>query len=141
MPETMWTFHTRDWTVKAVIADSMYADTSFDETGETADKIASGEWRAFDTTVKVYFRGQLIGEDALGESIYADPREFFTAHRDSDPLNRNCSVMRAARGDSSAICHYFPDMVREAIRNARRNIAERPKLRPTPDLREALSNA
>lgn len=34
-------------------------------------------------------------------------------------MNRNCSIMRAANGDNVMIGHYFPDMVREAVRQAR----------------------
>ena len=54
---------------------------------------------------------------------------FWTDHRDSDPMNRNCSIMRAARGGNVVICHYFPDMVRTAVDEARKALANIPYLR------------
>jgi hypothetical protein len=38
-----------------------------------------------------------------------------TSHRGPDPMNRNTSLI----GDGVTICHYFPGMVREAIKEAR----------------------
>lgn len=122
MRERMWSFETRNFLVVASIEPSAHVDCSFDETGETAAKIDSGEWCAFDTFVTVYCRGQVVGQDVLCESIYADPREFFTAHRDADPMNRNCTIMRAKNGDNVSICHYFPGMVVDAVRQARDNV-------------------
>jgi hypothetical protein len=57
--------------------------------------------------------------------FYAEPedREFYTGHRDTDPMNRNCSIMRAARSENVVICHYFPSMVQEAISAARTELA------------------
>jgi hypothetical protein len=37
-------------------------------------------------------------------------------------MNRNCSIMRAARGGNVCICHYFPGMVAEAINAARKGV-------------------
>lgn len=116
---TMWQFRCGRFTIRAAIAPAHDLDLSWDDTGETADKLASGEWEAFDTRVAVYLNGAMIGDDWLCGSIYADPAELFTGHRDPDPMNRNCSEMRAARGGNVCIGHYFPDMVRTAIDNAR----------------------
>ena len=67
--------------------------------------------------------------DGLGGCAYKTVREFYTSHRDADPMNQDCSAMRAARGSNVAICHYFPDMVSEAIADARRNLADVPRIR------------
>ena len=117
--QTMWQFTIGRFTIRAAIQPSQDLDLSWCETGETARNLDSGLWEAFDTCVSVEFNGVEIASDWLCQSIYADPREFFTDHRCPDPMGRNCSLMRAARGDNVAICHYFPDMVRTAIAEAR----------------------
>ena len=61
----------------------------------------------------------MIGQDYLGGCSYNSFREFYTSHRDRDPMNRNCSLMRAAKGDNVVICHYFPGMIASAIEDAR----------------------
>jgi hypothetical protein len=122
MRTIMWSFQTKNLRVTASVETSAYVDVSFDESGETAAKIDSGEWTVFDTTVVVYYRGTKIGDDSLCQSIYANPAEFFRDHRDPDWTNRNCSRMRAAKGDNVVIGHYFPDMVRIVLREARDNL-------------------
>lgn len=59
-----------------------------------------------------------LGRDLLGGCSYSSFEEFYTSHRDNDPMNRNCTIMRAKHGNCT-ICHYFPSMVSEAIRCAR----------------------
>lgn len=66
---------------------------------------------------------ECLDYDVLGGCSYKSFREFYSSHRDRDPLNRNCSIMRAERGDNVVICHYFPDMVRQAISAARAHLA------------------
>jgi len=114
--DTPYRFQAGSYLVIARTVQDDDVDTSFDETGETADKIASGEWQAFGTIVDVIDQhGVVIGSDSLWGSIYADPEEFFTAHRDSNPENRNCSIKTMP----GVIGHYFPGMVRNATREAR----------------------
>ncbi|MGY3615690.1 hypothetical protein [Bradyrhizobium sp. USDA 10063] len=126
----MFRFETANFIVSATIRPDHDVDISFDETDETASKLESGEWQAFTTTITVMIgSGIELGSDTLCGSIYADPAEFFSSHRDPNPMNRNCSIMRAAQGDKRVICHYFPDMVREAIRNARKTLHNLPKVR------------
>jgi hypothetical protein len=87
----------------------------------------------FDAFVSVW-RGndedslEYLAHDHLGACAYASVLEFYTAHRCRDPMNRNCSVMRAKRGDNVVICHYFPDMVATAISEARDAIAKKATL-------------
>lgn len=86
----------------------------------------------YDFACRVYLDDAEIAADYLGGSGYSDVREFVTAHRDPDPLNRNCSAMRAAKGANVVICHYFPGMVQQAIHEARQAIGRMqslPKLR------------
>ncbi len=117
--QTMWQFTIGRFTIRAAIADCYDLDLSWDDDGEIRDRLESGEYQAFDTRVTVSLNGVVIAEDSLHGSIYSDPCEFFTDHRSADPMNRNCTIMRAARGDNVVICHYFPDMVRTAIAEAR----------------------
>jgi len=81
--------------------------------------------------VIVQLDGTIIGADLLGGSVYKSGEEsdFWTAHRDPDPMNRNCSIMRAKAGKPVAICHYFPEMVRAAIAEARDHLADIPTMR------------
>lgn len=121
--ETMWSFAIGRFEVRAEIEPCFDPDLSWCETGETANNIASGLWDCFNTRVSVWLNGVMIGSDWLCESIYESPQEFFSDHRSADAMNRNCSLMRAERGDNVVICHYFPDMVREAISEAREWLA------------------
>lgn len=126
----MFRFETANFVVRATISVDQDVDVSFDETSETRDKLDSGEWQAFGTIVTVSTKAGIeLGSDSLWGSIYANPREFFSDYRGADPMNRNCSAMRAARGANSVICHYFPDMIREAIGAARKALADMPKVR------------
>lgn len=126
----MFRFETDNFTVRATIEADQDVDISFDETDETRDKLASGQWMAFGTIVTVEHAGIELGSASLWGSIYAKPHEFFSDHRGADPMNRNCSIMRAANGGNTSICHYFPDLVKEAIEDARRTLAKMPKVRP-----------
>lgn len=99
---------------------------------EDIEAVRSGEVEWFSASVRVYLKGEddtyctdwrEIGSDHLGGCAYTTVREFYTSHRDADPMDRNCSLMHAARGENVSICHYFPGMVSEAIRDARATIA------------------
>jgi hypothetical protein len=117
---TIWQFETRNFRVVASISPDEDVDTSFDETGETKEKIESGEWTAFQTAVRVYFRDSEISADYLGGSIYAEPRDFFREH---------IGLAAKSRADGVNYGSYFPGMVREAIGEARKALADMPKLR------------
>ena len=111
--ETLWTFRTKNFRVEWQISPCTSLDLSFDDTGEAREKLGSGEYVAFDSAVVVYFRGDEIAADYLGESIYANPKDF----RDHFGMN--------AKGHGS----YFSDMVREAVREARKHFADMPRIR------------
>lgn len=77
---------------------------------ETLDKIDSGEWGCYLFRVCVLHRGEEVGRDYLGGSVYADPVDFATEHREG--------------------AAYFPDMVQQAIAEARDNLTRaRPYIR------------
>jgi hypothetical protein len=89
---------------------------------EDVDAVRNGNVDWFDACVRVFVRGVEMGADYLGCCSYDSAAEFLSGHRDANPLNRNCSIMRASRGDNVVICHYFPDMVRQAVHEARREL-------------------
>lgn len=95
-----------------------------DENGETQAALDSGEYVAFDSMVTVSINGHVVGSDSLCGSVYAadDIAEFWQAHRTSEPEYRN-TLANAAR--KRCICHYFPDMVRQAIADARATLGQR----------------
>ncbi|WP_420408682.1 hypothetical protein [Hoeflea sp.] len=130
--ETVWTFNTARFSVSLEIAQECgFQYDGDDETGETQAALDSGDLVAFDSRVVVRLDGREVAADHLGASVYRadDVAAFWTAHRDKDPMNRNCEAMRAARGQNVLICHYFPDMVRIAISEAREALTSLPALR------------
>lgn len=129
---TVWKFAIGRVSVELEInQDCGYQYDGDDENGETQAALDAGEFVAFNSTVRVYIDNLEMGVDHLGGSVYEFGREseFWTAHRDRDPMNRNCEAMRAKRGELACICHYFPDMVKHAIAEARECFKELAKLR------------
>ena len=113
MSEVMWQFKTRNFTVQWLIVPCEDLDLSWCETGETRENLESGLWTAFDSEMRVLFRGVEIGATYLGQSIYENPSDF----RDHIGMN--------AKGHGS----YFSDMVKEAISEARKTLANVPEMR------------
>jgi hypothetical protein len=133
----VWSFSTARFRVALVLErEQGYRYDGSDENGETQTALDSGELVAFNSKVYVELDGEEIAADYLSGSVYgADTvAEFYTAHRDPDPMNRNCSIMRASCGDTVCIGHYFPDMVRSAIAEARQHVE---RMRDKPALRVA----
>lgn len=127
--ETVWTFKTARFAVTlALDYQHGYEYDGDDENGETQAKLDSGEYVAFDSCVTVKLDGDVIGRDWLGSSVYAadEVSEFWTAHRlERDPAYRNTLANKARK---VCICHYFPDMVRQAIAEARKALHARQAL-------------
>lgn len=116
---TAWMFRTAQFSVELqVFAEDMDPADSF-EFPEDIEAVRNGDVEWFMARVVVTKNGREIGSDSLGGCAYRTIAEFYEGHRDSDPMNRNSSIMRAERGGNVAICHYFPDMVRVAIADAR----------------------
>jgi hypothetical protein len=125
MAHVKWRFRTKRFTVRLEISQTPgYQYDGEDPDGETQAKLDSGEYVAFESAVIVELDGEEIASDTLFGSVYSadSMAEFWTAHRDSNPMNRNCSIMRAEHGNFASICHYFPSMVAEAIAEAREHV-------------------
>lgn len=114
--EEMWRFETARFAVIWDVTPSEDVDLSWDETGETAENLNSGLWVAFDSRMRVELDGVEIAADYLCGSIYEHIREF----RDHVGMN--------ARGHGS----YFSDMVRTAVKEARKALAD---AKPAPRMR------
>lgn len=130
--DTVWTFRTARFRIALeLIHLDGYQYDGDDEDGETQAALDSGAFVAFDSKVTVFLDGEEIASDYLGGSVYSADnfREFYTAHRGADPMNRNCSIGREMRG-GSVIGHYFPDMVANAIGEARAEIKRRVETAP-----------
>lgn len=130
-----WQFQTSRFTIQLWIEDDVYFVYDGDDPdGEIAKKLEDGDYVAFDSEVKVLLDGHMIASDSLGGSVYgADTvHEFWTMHRSPDPMHRNCSIRRKKK--PGTIGHYFPDMVRSAIEEARKYVAN---MSPPPRLRKA----
>ncbi len=113
---TLWTRETRNFSVTLSCEPDNDCDLSWDETGETRDKLQSGEWTCYAFTVTVHGPdGEELGVDYLGGSIHADPREFID-HRECG----RCKRELAAKGDKARRGSYFSDMVAGACREARK---------------------
>lgn len=128
--DAIWSFETDRFFIGLYAEpEDMDPADSF-EFPEDIEAVRNGDVEWFCAVVRVYYKKdnfpeswwREIGSDSLGACAYKTLAEFYTAHRDADPMNRNCSIMRAARGENVTICHYFPDMVRTAIADARRNV-------------------
>ena len=127
MPETLWEFETQRLLVKLEAEPSEFPDTSWMDDEQLAE-LESGKLAMFDAICTVYGpRGEVLGQDVLGQCSYYEPSEFVTAHRDPNPLHRNSTIYRNAKGENCVICHYFPSMVKEACREARETVAKTTK--------------
>lgn len=111
-------FHTEHFTVCVDALIEHDPDFSFEGGDEAREKVESGEWTIFCARVQV-LHDQLgkIGEDYLGNCIYADIAEF-EDHRECAAYTRK---LRAE--GSEAVCgSYFAGMIAEAIKEARRTL-------------------
>ncbi len=116
----VWIFGTRRFVVSLDWTWEDSPDLSWDETGETQEKCESGEWTCCMFRVRVLLDGREIGCDYLGNSVYADPREFYEEH---------LGVAAKARADNCNYGCYFTDMVHEAVRQARDTLRAAPRVR------------
>ena len=112
--ENIYTFKTRNFTIRVDAMEEINPDFSFDDTGETQEKIKSGEWLCFCVRASLSFRNSNISEDYLGNCIHANFRDF----RDHLGIKKhaNCGS-------------YFSDMVRQVIKEGREQMENIPTLR------------
>jgi hypothetical protein len=122
-----WEFATANFRVVfSTIPEECDPADSFDFE-EDIEAVRSGAVDWFTALVTVYGPdGVELGGDSLGCCAYDSVRDFMTSHRDADPMNRNCSLMRASHPAGPNVCigHYFPDMVRQACKAARETMRE-----------------
>lgn len=103
----MYEFKTAQFSITWAIEPDSDCDLSFDDTGETREKIESGEWECFTSRMQCRHRqtGAVLATDYLGGSIYANPADF------RDHIG--------ARGKYGS---YFRDMVRNVCAEAREQL-------------------
>ena len=118
----IWRFDTARYTVACWAEDEDMApedgfefddDVAFASTGDPSHWFCAfvGVFKGADDE-----NSELIGYDCLGGCSYNSFREFVGGHREGGPENRNCLATKAR---NTVICHYFPDMVRQALSEAR----------------------
>lgn len=115
---TIREFRTKHFSVIVDAIDEDYPDLSWDETGETQDKIESGEYILFCARARVIHvdLGE-IGSDYLGNCVY-ESLESFEDHRECAAYTRELR-----KSGNNAVCgSYFADMVAESIRQARETL-------------------
>lgn len=133
--ETVWSFDTDNYRVSLEVEPEELDPADCFELPEDIEAVRSGNVLWFAARAVVYFKRHRydedpepdyieIGSDALGGCAYKSMDEFLSSHRDPDPMNRNCSIMRAACGENTIICHHFPSMIHEAIADARKTLAK-----------------
>ena len=98
-----------------------------DPDGFIQKSIRDGSMVAFDVeaTVCLLPYGEepvLLATTHLGNNVYERCAmvDFWREHRDPNPSNRNCSMY-----PDRTICHYFPDMIRALISEARLSLPRR----------------
>ncbi len=111
---TMRTFKTKHFTVIADAIEEDSPDFSWDDTGETREKVESGEWLCFVARVRVLLHGREIGTDYLGNCIY-ESLDKFMDHKACGKQNREW----AKQGKQGRCGSYFKDMIHSAIAEAR----------------------
>jgi hypothetical protein len=125
---TLWIFHTENFTIRLTAYPEDTDPTDEFDSIDVVDDIREGRVEWFEARVTVEWDGAIVGSDSLGCCCYGSYREFYAGHRDRNPMHRNYTIFRAVNPNAS-ICHYFPDMVREAVIEARRMLGNVPRLR------------
>lgn len=120
----LWTFETPRFCIALFAEEEDIPPEDSFGYQEDIDAVRNREVEYFCAHVGVFLKNEdepweEIGRDYLGCCAYKTFKEFYTSHRDTNPMNRNCSIMRAAHGANVSICHYFPGMVYQALDDAR----------------------
>ena len=109
--ENLWRFETARVAVTLDCADESDPDTSWAD-ADTLEKLADGIYVNVCFRVRVLLDGNELGANYIGNSVYENVRDFAREHY-------GCR----SKG------HYFPDMVRQAISEARKRLCETPRMR------------
>ena len=130
--QVAWRFGTKRFDVELQVWPENIPPEDILHSQECIDAVNNGDLGWFSMRVVVLLDGDLeVAYDSLGCCVYADEAEFYTAHRDPDPMNRNCTIMHAEKGEDIFIGHDFPDMVRGVVADARRYLSGLPRMRPS----------
>ena len=108
--QEIWRFETRRFIVAFEVTDCEEKPEGCFSDERDVKMVLDGSVTWFDACVAVYLKlagrtPSLIARDDLGCCSYESPEQMIELHRDSDPMNRNCT--------------YFTSMVREAIGEVR----------------------
>lgn len=117
MTEVIRAFRMKRFAVVVTAEPEYDTDLSWDETGETARRLDSGDLIAFQVKAAVYLDGNEIGADYLGGCIYESLADFMD-HRECGKQNR----MYARAGEAGRCGSYFAQMISEAIGEARKYV-------------------
>jgi len=140
--DAAWSFETANFFIGFYAEPEEMDPADSFEFQDDIDAVRNGDVEWFCAVVRVFAKLGSdepsdwlgLGSDSLGGCAYNSVREFYTAHRDPDPMNRNCTIMRRAHNGANdpnakvSICHYFPGMVLEAIAAARATLRTMPKV-------------
>ena len=145
MCKTLWEFETENFRVTCSAEDEDMPPEDVFQFQDDIDAVRNGRVDYFMAVVEIECKntGHTIGRDTLGACTEKSASDFVAGHRDADPMNRNCSIMRGeicrechgigetfpcvtckhCKGYETrhnvVICHYFPSMVSQAIADAR----------------------
>lgn len=118
-----WRFETANIIIRAGVCAEIDDPADHFEFEEDIEAVRNDEVDWFCAVVEATnTNSNRLAWDTLGGCAYETAREFFEAHRDRDPMNRNCTAYRAVRGQNATLCHYFPDMVRTVLLEARETL-------------------
>ncbi len=107
-------FKTRNFSVHVNAVEDSDIDLSWDDDGTVMAGLESGRFQAFGVVVTVYCRGAEVGTDSLWNCIYESPRAFMD----------HVGIKPKGRADGRNYGSYFSDMVRTAIGQARKHVAD-----------------
>lgn len=130
LAESFWSFETANFLIEFTPLEEMEDPRNQFEFPEDVEFARRGGAAWFTARVRVWLKTgeddlEELATDYLGACSYRSFREFVADHRAPDPMNRNCSLMRAAKGENVVVCAYFTGMVRTAVREARSYLAAR----------------
>ncbi len=112
----IWTFRTKQFTVLFSVApEDMDPADSF-EFPEDIEAVRNGDVDWFVARVQVLRNGHEIGSDYLGGCAYESPQQFAQEHI------KGAAYAREMRAKGFICGSYFPDMVRQAVADARRTL-------------------
>lgn len=112
-------FKTRNFTIIVDALPEDNLDLSWDDTGETAAKLDTGEYVAFVARARVFMGKAELASDYLGGCIYPTLSDFMD-HRACGIQNRGYELA----GTPGRCGSYFSQMVADVCEAARKHVCE-----------------